>query len=159
MTFHLAKCKFIIYKSWVDAMIAPILLIKHTYITHHQASFSITRHHSTSPDIIHHHYTSFSITRHHSTSLDIIHQHYTSFTVTRHHSPSPGIITHHYTSFYISRHYSLSLDIIHHHQASLRVPNRFFGIRDLAFLKAGIRDFRGKERQYSGLELGTGRGI
>ena len=24
---------------------------------------------------------------------------------------------------------------------SVRVPNRFFGIRDLAFLKPGIRDF------------------
>ena len=40
-----------------------------------------------------------------------------------------------------------------------RVPNRFFGIRDLASLKVGIRDFSGKERRYSGLELGTGRGI
>ena len=28
----------------------------------------------------------------------------------------------------------------------IRVPNRFFGIRDLAFLKVGIRDFSGKER-------------
>ena len=26
----------------------------------------------------------------------------------------------------------------------LRVPNRFFGIRDLAYFKAGIRDFEGK---------------
>ena len=25
-----------------------------------------------------------------------------------------------------------------------RVPNRFFGIRDLAYFKAGIRDFEGK---------------
>ena len=41
----------------------------------------------------------------------------------------------------------------------MRVPNRFFGIRDSAFLKVGIRDFSGKERRYSGLELGTGRGI
>ena len=40
-----------------------------------------------------------------------------------------------------------------------RVPNRFFGIRDLAFLEVGIRDFSGKERRYSGLELGMGRGI
>ena len=37
-----------------------------------------------------------------------------------------------------------------------RVPNRFFGIRDLAFLKVGIRDFSGKERRYSGLELRVG---
>ena len=43
--------------------------------------------------------------------------------------------------------------------ALVRVPNRFFGIRDLAFLNVGIRDFSGKERRYSGLELGTGRGI
>ena len=40
-----------------------------------------------------------------------------------------------------------------------RVPNRFFGIWDLAFFKVGIRDFNGKERRYSGLELGTGSGI
>lgn len=26
----------------------------------------------------------------------------------------------------------------------MRVPNRFFGIPDLAYLKAGIRDFEGK---------------
>ena len=40
-----------------------------------------------------------------------------------------------------------------------RVPNRFFGIRDLTFLKVGIWDFSEKERRYSGLYLGTGRGI
>ena len=40
-----------------------------------------------------------------------------------------------------------------------RVPNRFFEIRDLGFLKVGIRDFSGKERRYSGLELGTRREI
>ena len=40
-----------------------------------------------------------------------------------------------------------------------KVSNRFFGIRDLAFLKVGIRDFSGKDRRYSGLELVTGRGI
>ena len=28
-----------------------------------------------------------------------------------------------------------------------RVPNRFFGIWDLAFLKVGIQDFSGKERR------------
>ena len=34
-----------------------------------------------------------------------------------------------------------------------RVPNRFFGIRDLAYVKAGIRDFEGKGGRDSGLEL------
>ena len=38
----------------------------------------------------------------------------------------------------------------------MRVITRFFGIRDLAFLKVGIRDFSGKERRYSGLELRDG---
>ena len=33
----------------------------------------------------------------------------------------------------------------------MRVPNRFFGIRDLAYLKAGIRDFVGKGERDSGL--------
>jgi len=32
-----------------------------------------------------------------------------------------------------------------------RVPNRFFGIRDLAFFKPGIRDFEGKGGRDSGL--------
>ena len=32
-----------------------------------------------------------------------------------------------------------------------RVPNRFFGIRDLAYFKAGIRDSEGKGRRDSGL--------
>ena len=27
---------------------------------------------------------------------------------------------------------------------SVRVPNKFFGIQDLAYFKAGIRDFKGK---------------
>jgi len=34
---------------------------------------------------------------------------------------------------------------------SKRVPNRFFGIRDLAYFKAGIRDFEGKGGRDSGL--------
>ena len=33
----------------------------------------------------------------------------------------------------------------------MRVPNRFFGIRDLAYFTAGIRDFWGKEERDSGL--------
>ena len=33
----------------------------------------------------------------------------------------------------------------------LRVPNRFFGIRDLTYLKAGIRDFSEKGERDSGL--------
>ena len=33
----------------------------------------------------------------------------------------------------------------------LRVPNRFFGIRDLAYFKARIRDFEGKGGRDSGL--------
>ena len=33
----------------------------------------------------------------------------------------------------------------------MRVPNRFFGIRDLAYFKAGIRDFEGKGGRDSGL--------
>ena len=33
----------------------------------------------------------------------------------------------------------------------MRVPSRFFGIRDLAYLKAGIRDFVGKGERDSGL--------
>ena len=33
----------------------------------------------------------------------------------------------------------------------LRVPNRFFGIRDLAYFKAGIQDFEGKGVRDSGL--------
>ena len=28
-------------------------------------------------------------------------------------------------------------------KSAMRVPNRFFGIRDLAYFKAGIRDFEG----------------
>ena len=32
-----------------------------------------------------------------------------------------------------------------------RVPNRFFEIRDLAYFKAGIRDFEGKGGRDSGL--------
>ena len=38
----------------------------------------------------------------------------------------------------------------------LRVPNRFFGIRDLAYFKAGIRDFEGKGGRDSGLQLWFG---
>ena len=44
-------------------------------------------------------------------------------------------------------------------QSTERVPNRFFGIWDLAFLKVEIRDFSEEVRRYSRLELGTGRGI
>ena len=33
----------------------------------------------------------------------------------------------------------------------MRVPNRFFGIRDLAYFKAGIRDFEGKWGRDSGV--------
>ena len=33
----------------------------------------------------------------------------------------------------------------------MRVPNRFFGIRDLAYFTAGIRDFWGKGERDSGL--------
>ena len=39
---------------------------------------------------------------------------------------------------------------------TLRVPNRFFGIRDLAYLKAGIRDFGEKEERDSGLQFFNG---
>jgi len=35
----------------------------------------------------------------------------------------------------------------------MRVPNRFFGIRDLAYFKAGIRDFEGKGERDSGLSF------
>ena len=38
----------------------------------------------------------------------------------------------------------------------MRVPNRFFGIRDLTYLKAGIRDFSEKGERDSGLQLRTG---
>ena len=41
----------------------------------------------------------------------------------------------------------------------LRVPNRVFGIRDLAFLEPGIRDFREIWERDSGLHLWTGSGI
>ena len=41
----------------------------------------------------------------------------------------------------------------------MRVPNRFFGIPDLAILKVRIRDFRGKKRRNAGLESGTGSKI
>ena len=34
-----------------------------------------------------------------------------------------------------------------------RVPNRFFGIRDLAYFKAGIRDFEGKGERDSRFEI------
>ena len=34
-------------------------------------------------------------------------------------------------------------------EVTLRVPNRFFGILDLAYLKAGIRDFGEKEERNS----------
>ena len=34
-----------------------------------------------------------------------------------------------------------------------RVPNRFFGIRDLANFKAGIRDFEGKGERDSGVSF------
>ena len=34
-----------------------------------------------------------------------------------------------------------------------------FGGAGLAFLKVGVRDFSGKERRYSGLELASGREI
>ena len=37
-----------------------------------------------------------------------------------------------------------------------RVPNRFFGIRDLAYFKAGIRDFGGKGGTRFGIEIMTG---
>ena len=37
------------------------------------------------------------------------------------------------------------------HCTNMRVPNRFFGIRDLAYFKAGIRDFEGKGGRDSGL--------
>ena len=40
-----------------------------------------------------------------------------------------------------------------------RVPNSFFGIRDLAFFKAGTRDFEGKGGRDSGLQVWTGHGI
>ena len=40
-----------------------------------------------------------------------------------------------------------------------RVPNRFFGIRDLAYFKAGIRDFEGKGGRDSRLQLLPGHGI
>ena len=33
----------------------------------------------------------------------------------------------------------------------MRVPSRFFGIRDLAYLKTGIWDFRGNVEQDLGL--------
>ena len=46
-----------------------------------------------------------------------------------------------------------------HYQSTERVPNRFFGIWDLAFLKVEIPDFSEEVRRYSRLELGTGRGI
>ena len=36
-------------------------------------------------------------------------------------------------------------------EAKLRVPNTFFGIRDWAYFKAGIRDFEGKGGRDSGL--------
>jgi len=35
----------------------------------------------------------------------------------------------------------------------MRVPSRFFGIRDLAYLKTGIWDFKGKVEPDLGLQL------
>ena len=40
-----------------------------------------------------------------------------------------------------------------------RVPNRIFGIRDLAFLELGMRDFVEIWKRDSGLHLWMGRGI
>ena len=37
-----------------------------------------------------------------------------------------------------------------------RVPNRFFGIRDLAYFKVGIRDFEGKGDEIFGVVIMTG---
>ena len=37
------------------------------------------------------------------------------------------------------------------HSYEKRAPNRFFGIRDMAYFKAGIRDFEGKGGRDSGL--------
>ena len=37
------------------------------------------------------------------------------------------------------------------HKAVKRVPSRFSGIQDLAYFKAGIRDFEGKGGRDSGL--------
>ena len=37
-----------------------------------------------------------------------------------------------------------------------RVPSKFFGIRDLACLKTGIRDFRGKGERDSGFLIMNG---
>ena len=41
-------------------------------------------------------------------------------------------------------------DFYQHGSVILRVPNRFFGIRDLGYFNAGIRDFEGKGGQDSG---------
>ena len=40
-----------------------------------------------------------------------------------------------------------------------RVPNRFFGIRDLAYFKAGIRDFEGKGGRDSGFNFHRDTGL
>jgi len=40
----------------------------------------------------------------------------------------------------------------------MRVPNRFFGIRDLAYFKAGIRDFEEKGGRDCNYDRDTGFG-
>ena len=44
-----------------------------------------------------------------------------------------------------------SVHTMHTIQHYMRVPSSFFGIRDLAYFKAGIRDFEGKGGRDSGL--------
>ena len=40
-----------------------------------------------------------------------------------------------------------------------RVPNKFFGLRDFLYLRLGIRDFKAKPGEDSGLKVFTGGGI
>ena len=50
----------------------------------------------------------------------------------------------------MNRRFGLSGGVARHMNRILRVPNKFLGIEDLAYLKTGIRDFRGKEERDSG---------
>lgn len=41
-------------------------------------------------------------------------------------------------------------------ESALRFPNRFLGLRNLPYLKAGIREFKAKRGQDSGLKVCSG---
>ena len=62
-------------------------------------------------------------------------------------------------SYLLSLEYSIDIPWTRYTTRFRGSPIGFSGSGILAFLNVGIRDFSGKERRYSGLELGTGRGI